>query len=169
MAVVTVKSAAITNAEATPAVANTAAQGAAAYTVKNSAFAGVTSGDSATSAYYLVRIPSKAVVEQVFLETEALGAGCTANIALRYSETTTVVGSNGATFFASAVDVSGALAEVNKTNESGHYPIAERNLPIWDAAGLTSDPGGTFDVCVVLAADAAATGNCRITVEYLVP
>jgi hypothetical protein len=49
-------------------------------------------------------------------------------------------------FFATAIDCASAVAPTDVTNESGTYTIDKRNQPIWQAVGLTTDPGGYFDI-----------------------
>ena len=51
----------------------------------------------------------------------------------------------------------------------GTYTVDKFNTPLWEAAGLTSDPGGYFDIVVTVhhAATTAVAGNLGINVEFV--
>lgn len=168
MAVVTTKSTAITNRDATPRVIN---DGRLERSVVKSAKGYITTanGDSATSKYILCQIPSTAVVEQVLVSTGALGGSCAADVGLYYP--TTAAGAAGAAisagFFGTAVSLVSALTNSDVTNESGSYTIDKRHQPIWQAAGVTADPGGMLDVVLTLTADTAAADKVGVIVRYV--
>jgi hypothetical protein len=159
MTVTTTKGAAITNLDATPRVAATAGAGAPGRLKHINDYAtapAVASGTAGDSVVKLCRIPSSAKVKEVFIEAAAQGTTGAYDVGLYYSDSTvdgtaaanqgTQVNS-GKAFFATAVDCSSAKARTDITNESGSYTVDKRNQPIWQAAGLSSDPGGYFDVC----------------------
>ena len=170
MAVVTLKSAPITNLDATPVVPNTVGQGSAGRLNHVNGFVTTTAADDIASKYILARIPSNAVVKQVIFESEDQGATGAADVGLYYS-TSTVDGTQkdlqgdviDADLFASAVVLT-AASRADVTAESGQYTLNERNMPIWQAAGLTSDPGGFFDVVATLTA-ALTEGAARLGAE----
>lgn len=146
----TVKSTSITNLDATPVVRNTEGEGGQG-TLRHI-------GDYATTTANIVqlvalaRIPSTAKVKAVYLEAAAQTQG-TFDVGLYYS-TGALDGTPAANagtavdldFFATAVVCSSAVGRTDVTNESGTYTVAKRNQPIWQAAGLSVDPGGFFDV-----------------------
>ena len=52
-------------------------------------------------------------------------------------------------------------------SESGNYPISKRNKALWDALGLTTDPGGFMDiVAVVHTTDITTSGAFGIIVTF---
>jgi hypothetical protein len=143
MAVVTVKSTAITNRDATPRVINDGRFERSV--VKNSyGLCAVASGDSIGSKYIIAQVPSTAVVKDVKLSISAITT-CAGDIGL-YRPTQ----SDGT----AGTVISAAF-------------LAKREQPIWQAAGLTSDPGGLLDVVVTLTAAAGSAGNISADVEYM--
>jgi hypothetical protein len=169
MAVDHVKSSFITNLDASPAVPNTAGEGGPApmKTIEGSAVAVASS--SVDSTYQLVRIPSNAKIKALHFESAAQGAG-SFDIGLYYA-TDGVVGKTTSLLaaaaidqdlFATAIDCTSAVGVTDITNESGTYTIDKRTQPIWQAAGLTADPGGNFDICATVKTTAVTTGTGRM-------
>lgn len=172
MAVVTTgKSTAITNATATPRVLNST--GLAGGRVHRSiGFVSIANGDSATSIYRVARLPSNCFVDNIRITTLDIGTTGEANIGLYYPTTH----SNGGTVidvdcFASAVNFHGGTIDVDVDFEAnaagGLITNAEKRL--WERAGLTSDPGGEFDLVLGLSADSDAAGTILIRVYYINP
>lgn len=171
MAVETLKSAPITDLDTVPVVPQTAGQGGPGRLNHVDGFVTVPAASSIASTFRLVRLPSDAVVKQVILESEAQTAGAT-DVGLYYSSSTrdgTTPANQGdvidADFFGAAVSLA-AASRADITAESGVYTLNERALPLWEAAGLTSDPGGFFDVVATLTT-AVTTGTGRLGVEVL--
>lgn len=168
MAVENLKSTAITNLDASPIVSNTSGIGSPAVFRNNDGFVTISASASAGSTYRMVRVPSNAIIKSVNLETEAQGAGAV-NVSAYYSDSTTdgtkvsniglIVPTTGDQFWASDVDISAALKPTDVTNESGNNPIANRQKRLWDALGLTTDPGGFFDFVLVVHTTAITTGT----------
>lgn len=175
MAVDHVKSTFITNADASPAIANTAGEGGAAPLKYIDGYATAVASSSVDATYQLVRIPSNAKVKKIIFESQAQTAG-TFDIGLYYA--TDGLGGKPAAllaaaaidqdFFASAIVCSSAVLPTDVTNESLTYTLAKRAQPIWQAVGLTSDPGGNFDIVatVVTTAVTTGTGLMGISVSY---
>lgn len=73
-------------------------------------------------------------------------------------------------FFASAVTTlqAAVVTWTELTHESGVYGIEDYDLELWEAAGLTSDPGGHFIIGtkVTTAAATAAAGDVLLRVVY---
>lgn len=176
MAVETVKTTSITNLDATPPVANATGDGAPGMLRNVGDHLTVSASASITSKYLMCRIPSNAKVKAVWFESQAQGAG-KFDLGVYYSTSTrdgTTADNNGdvidADFFASAIDVASAVAASNVVGESGQYTVDERNKPLWEALGLTSDPGGMFDIvatCVTTDVT-TGTGKMRVDVDYVI-
>lgn len=174
MAVENLKSTPITNLDATPVVQNTAGDGAPGSDQIESGFVTVSAAASIGSTYRLVRVPTKARMKHLFFESEAQGAG-TVDLSLYYSDSTIdgtppavqglVVPTTGAQFFASLIAVTAAVQSIDEINESGNNPLPNRNKQLWDAAGLASDPGGYFDIVMVVTGAAITTGTGRAGVQ----
>lgn len=178
MAVENLKSAAITNSDATPVVLNTAGDGAAAVMQTVSGFATVSAAASVGSTYQLVRVPTKARMKHLFWENEAQGAG-KVWLSAYYSDSA-VDGTPAAKlgtlitagFFSGDIDMTAAVASADYINgtaaAAGTNPVANRNKQLWDALGLASDPGGFIDIVAVVHTTAVTTGTGKInaTAEY---
>ena len=76
-----------------------------------------------------------------------------------------------ADFFASAVVMTtqSTLGWTPITFESGTYTAAKMKQPIWEAAGLSEDPGGFIDICFTNTntIDGAPVLSCRV--DYVLP
>jgi hypothetical protein len=173
------KSTPITNLDATPAVANSAGLGGPARLHSLSGFVTAVAADAAGSTYQLVRVPSTAVIKQVLFESEAQGAG-KVQLSVYYSDSTVdgtapanqglVVPTTGAGFFSDDIDCTSVVAQQDKTSSgtsgtgANGYTLDKRNKHLWDALGLTSDPGGFFDIVAVVHTTAVTTGTGRLGV-----
>lgn len=169
--VLTGKSTAITNAVATPRVPNpTGLDGGLVR--RKQGFCVMTSTDSATSVYRFARLPSNCYMDAITMHCLDIGTTGTADIGLYYPTTHanggTVIDSDA---FASAVNfhggaVEGPHLEFESGAANGLITNAEKRL--WEAAGLTSDPGGEFDLAITLAADTDAAGTILMRAYYIV-
>ena len=172
------KSTSITNLDATPVTRNTTGEGGPGFLRSVSGHVTISASMAAGSTYRLVRLPSNAKVKQVLFESEAQGAG-KFNLSAYYSDSTVdgtqpakqgvIVPTTGDQFWASDIDCASAVALQDKTNESGNYTLALRNKALWDALGLTSDPGGFIDVVAVVHTTDVTTGTGKlgVTVNYV--
>lgn len=173
MAVDHVKSTPITNLDAVPRVPNTTGQGSGGQLTVNDGFATAVAASSVDATYQLVRIPSDCVVKTLVFESEAQGAGAF-DVGLYYS---TGGDSPGAAtsllaaaaidqdFFATVINCASAVVRTDILNESGTYTLDKRNQPIWQAVGLTQDPGGYFDVVATVKTTAVTTGTGKLGVQ----
>lgn len=176
MSVEALKSTSITNLDASPVIANTAGEGAAAHVLVQSEYVTVSAAASVGSTYRLIRVPTTAKIKQLNLESEAMGAGAI-NLSVYYSDSTTdgtspsnqglIVPTTGDQFFASDINLASAVNGTQVTNESGNNPVSNRNLPLWQALGLTSDPGGFFDIVAVVHTTAITTGAAKLGLRAL--
>lgn len=172
MAVDHVKSGFITNLDSSPAVANTAGEGGPApvKTVEGSAVAVASSSADAT--YQLVRVPSNCKVKQILFESAAQGAGAF-DLGLYYAtdgegkQPTALLAAAAIDqdFFATVIDCASAVGITDVTNESGTYTIDKRTQPLWQAVGLTADPGGYFDIVATVKTTAVTTGTGRLGIR----
>lgn len=71
-------------------------------------------------------------------------------------------------FFATAWDCASAVQPTDITNESGTYTIDKWSQPLWQAVGLSSDPGGEFDIVgTVQTAVTTGTGIVGLSVGFV--
>jgi hypothetical protein len=174
MAVDHVKSLVVTNLDASPIVSNTAGEGAAAPLKSVSAFCTTVASGSQDATYQFVRVPSNAKIKRIDFESQAQAAG-TLDIGVYYAtdgvggKPTALLAANAIDqdFFASAVAVTSLSQPTNVVNESGTNTIDKRNMPLWQAVGLTADPGGFFDIVGTIGT-AITTGAAMwgMTVDY---
>jgi len=177
MAVINVKSNSVINLDATPIVANVAGEGGASDSkITDGVVPGtsVAAAASIASTFQFCRVPSNCKIKKLWFESAAQAAG-TMNLGLTYAtdgsvnSTTppTVVGAGGATLFGSAIALTAASGPTDVTNQSGNFTADKRQQPLWQAAGLTKDPGGWFDITGTLAAAiTTGTGLMGLTVAY---
>lgn len=171
MATEALKSASVTSADATPAQAVTAGQGAPARLQTINDFVTTTSGVTVGSTYRMARVRSDCKVKHIRVEGDAMTQG-PFDIGLYYAD-----GGNSAVpagtvidadFFGSAVSFASAVGITDVTNESGNYKGDERNKELWDAVGLSADPGGMFDIVLTstntITAGALVALECEFTV-----
>lgn len=166
MAVVTRKSGTITNRDATPRVLNNAGLEAgrvfgAAGTLET------VNGDDIASVYRLVQIPTNAYNVRVELWCDDIGTTTIADFGL-YRTTADGAAVVDADFFGSAVSLKdGAVAGTRIEHESGVYDIDDVEKPLWQAAGVSADPGGCYDIAATLtaASDAAATLSLKVSYQ----
>jgi hypothetical protein len=169
MAVDHVKSTFVTNLDASPVVIPTAGEGGPQnlQSVEGSAVAVASSSADAT--YQLCRIPSDCKVKSLLFESAAQGAGAF-DVGLYYA-TDGVIGKPTALlaaaaidqdFFATVIDCASAVAITEIVNESGTYTSDKRTQPIWQAVGLSADPGGNFDIVATVKTTAVTTGTGRL-------
>jgi hypothetical protein len=95
-----------------------------------------------------------------------LGASSSVNVGV-YRNTKDGGAAVSATLFASAQATSAALSNSDVTNQSGNYTLDKQEQPLWQAAGLTSDPGGTLDIVATVQVAIAATGLIGAATEYV--
>lgn len=172
------KSTSITNLDSSPPVTNTRGMGAPGSLQYVAGYVTAVAADAAGSTYQLVRVPSNCIVKRLTIESEAQGAG-KINLSVYYSDSATdgtqpplqgvIVPTTGDQFFASDIDLASAVTPTDVTNESGNYTIDKRDKRLWDALGLTSDPGGFFDIVAVVHTTAitTGTGKIRLACEYI--
>lgn len=165
------KSAGITNLDATPPVANTAGNGAPGEVKRVFGFVTVSAAAAVGSTYRLVRLPANARNVEIKFESEAMGAG-KFNLSAYYSDSTVdgtqpvnqglIVPTTGDKFWATDIDCTAAVGPTDETNQSGNNTMDKRTKELWDALGLASNPGGYIDVVAVCHTTAVTTGAARL-------
>jgi hypothetical protein len=160
----TLKSTAITNLDATPPVRPTAGLGGGAELVSVYGYVTPTTGYLTGSNYKMARIPSNASVKHVLIDYSGTITTLTGDVTLFYSDLPIdeVGSSSGDTGVVNSLSTTAALfahalalgsqtagAVVDITDQNSAYPPSNRNMPLWQAAGLTTDPGGFFDVTIM--------------------
>lgn len=172
-AIVTVKSSAITNRDAVPAVIN---DGRLERATLESATGVVAIGaaDSITSYYPMCAIPSSAMVRDISASCPAGMTTLAGNIGV-FKNTKdsggvalgTIANTGSGTFFGSAQSFATAQNRTDVTNQSGNNTAAKREQPIWQAIGLTVDPNTTFDIGItVTTANTGAAGFIALEARY---
>lgn len=158
MAVVIVKSTAITNVDATPVVQNTPlrTRGRRNHSI---GFAAVANGDSIASQYRLLRVRSsdRIATLSVFCTAITSAAG---NIGLYDVNGGAVV---SAALFAAAQTLAAALNGTNVTYSVTTLPNMEKR--VWELLALAADPGKEYDVVVTLTAAATAAGTLALHMD----
>lgn len=175
MAVDHVKSTFVTNLDASPTVPNTAGEGGPAPLKYVDGYATAVASSSADATYQLARIPSNAKVKKIIFESQAQTAG-KFDLGLYYAtdgqgnKPTSLLAAAAIDqdFFAAVIDCASAVLPVDVTNQSLSYTLAKRAQPIWQAVGLSSDPGGSFDIVATVKTTAITTGTglFGISVSY---
>jgi len=174
------KSTQITNLDSSPVVPVQSGNGAGGIVRKVCGFVTTVAADAAGSTYRLVRIPLNARDIRITFEAEAQGAG-KVQLSAYYSDSTVdgtpvanqgvVVPTTGAGFFADDIDMTSAVTPIDKTGTgtsgggANGYNLSKRHKELWDALGLTSNPGGMVDIVAVVHTTAITTGAARLGVD----
>lgn len=167
MAVVDRKSTQLTNRDATPAVKVNASLAGGLVKAAKGQLTGIPSGDSSTSIYRIMELPTTAVMLIMAVANSALGGSCAADIGV-YRNTRDGGAVVDADLFASAVSlVSTNTTPSIITGESTVMTTTKFMQPLWQAAGLSADPGGTLDICATLTADTASSGALMLMALYV--
>lgn len=171
--VVTLKSSSITNRDATPTVLNSAHVGKGGLQ-EVAGYVQASSSDSAGSKYILCAVPSNARVSSVLFQADALGSGASLSVGVWYptqiplgaglssSVANTVINT---TLFVSALGCSAATAVTDLVTRA-NIDIDDQEKPLWQMAGLTTDPGIDLDVAVYVAGATATQGYVGAKVRY---
>lgn len=171
MAVVNTKSTAVTNADAATQT-NLSLKIAGGRLRESVGTVEAVNGDSIGSTFRLARIRSGDRVSRVLLSCDAISS-CAGDIGI-YDITSVNSGAVvDADFFASAQSLASALVNADVTHEAdaadagAGFGHADVEKPLWQALGLTSDPGKLYDIAVTLTAAAAANGTIAMKVQYV--
>lgn len=171
MAVVTTKSAAVTNADAATQT-NNSQKIAGGRLREDVGTLEAVSGDSIGSVYRLARIKSGSRISRVLLTCDAITT-CAGDIGV-YDVTSVNSGAViDADFFASARSLAVAIDHADVTHEAdpadagAGYGFADVEKPLWQALGLTADPNKLYDIALTLTAAAGSAGTVSLKVQYV--
>jgi hypothetical protein len=165
MAVVTTKSTIVSNSDATPNI-NTPALINHGRLREQVAVVAVAAGDDDASLFPVARVWSGWRISSIEIAADALGTGALYDVGI-YD----IAANGGAAIdddeFASALDLSAAVALTNVTNEAAATDLVKMEMALWERLGLTEDPKKWYDV--VLTADGAGTaaGDIFVRVRYV--
>jgi len=172
MAVVTTKSAAITNRDAVPSTKNSAAvEGGVLREALG--IVELANGDSVASKLIMCQVPSNARISQVLLSCDAIATSGAADCGVYYN-TTDGGAVIDADHFASAVVLTSALVhsdishEADAADAGAGFGLADAAKPLWESLGLASDPGKMLDVALTLTTAAGGAGTVGLKVRYVV-
>ena len=166
MAVVTVKSQAITNRDSTPAVINDAAHAAGGLRGFIAA-AAITSGDNIGSKYILGQVPSNAVVHSVQVVSPDIGTTTTADVGL-YQTTANGGAVADADLFDDALSLNGGALSNAEVAFSNVITPANSYKKVYEHLGLTADSNRMYDVVLTLDGTADGTGTVIVKVVYAI-
>lgn len=160
MALEYLKSGAITNLDASPMVVNSAGSGGMTRLHVLDGSVTATTAGTIGSTYQLVRVRSNAIVKHLYIKLNATVTEFDADIGYYYSTAIadgTQPGNQNAV--APAVKVGtgqefGAAvildADVTFVDHCNGVTAANLDKEAWAVAGLATDPGGFFDICLTL-------------------
>jgi hypothetical protein len=170
MALVNLKSTAITNRDATPKVLTDAyISGGQVDQAYGWVFTG--SADNAGSQYRLCQVPSDVRLSALDMSNTALGSGCILDIAVWYP---TYVPSGGGAFLAQSLastlisssafntGIVGNTAQATYTNQivatNTFNGVNYQEMPLWQMVGLASDPEIPLDIGISVRIATATAG-----------
>lgn len=172
------KSQQITDLDASPVVRNDAGRNAAG--IVRMVTGGVTAvdADDTSSVYKLVRVPSNAVIKKVTIMSRIATAG-SADINVAYSDSTTdgtqpslqgtipqISAANNKLYGAAqSLVLSGVPTPF--TFKNAYMTNARLEQPLWQVLGLTTDPGGFFDIQANITTAVTTGGQVSCAVEYI--
>lgn len=165
------KSTQITNLDATPPTPNTPSTGGECFL--RAVDGSVTTTDAATSpsTYQLCRIPTTARLKHAWITVDSTVTTLTADVGFYYSDSTVdgtpaanqgtkVNGNTGSQLLGAAQT---GLKTKGFVDYASNMTAANRDKQLWDACGLTKDPGGYFDL--VLTTTATNSGSAVVYAE----
>jgi hypothetical protein len=113
----------------------------------------IANGDSATSVYYVGRLPSSAIIDPRSMGYHAAIAGVT-DFSLGFAGAVKALMSSVDTHSGGAISATSGVAN------------ADLNKRAWQLAGLSSDPGGMLDIFATLGANASGAGVVTFKIGY---
>ena len=150
----------VANFEATPQVANSAAELAGVLRTAHGSVE-LAAGDSTDNdIVMLAPIPSNASVPTLFVGSDTFGGSCTFNVGI-YTSAGVVKDED---VFATSVADAAAMADVR-------YEAADLNTgsqKLWELAGDSEDPGGYFYIAITFNATGGTAGTLNWNINYVV-
>lgn len=160
----TLKGVAITNRQAVPRVLNNPGLGVGAIEKCGGDYLlSVPAALSATSVIRLGSVPSSAIVTSLNFTSGAQAAGAgDVGVYRTNADGGAVV---DADLFASALAVTAASLNVDILNESGVNTVTKQFQPLWQAAGMATDPKSMLDLAFTVTTD-ITTGLQPIALRF---
>lgn len=125
----------------------------------------VAAADSDTSTFRFARLRSSDRVSSIHVWSDAITAGTSFDIGLYR-----IAADGGAVvdadLFASAVDLSSAVAGTDVTFEATATNISQIEKRLWELLGLSSDPGYDYDVVLTANTVGSAAGTISLRVRF---
>ena len=150
----------VANFEATPQVANSAAELAGVLRTAHGSVE-LAAGDSTDNdIVMLAPVPSNAAVPTLFVGSDTFGGSCTFNVGI-YTSAGVVKDED---VFATSVADAAAMADVR-------YEAADLNTgsqKLWELAGDSSDPGGYYYIAITFDATGGTAGTLNWNISYVV-
>lgn len=136
-------------------------------------------GDNTSSVYKMVRVPTNAKIKSVKINSSIASAG-SGDVNVAYSDSTidgtapanqgTIIqisSANNKLFGAAqSLVLAGVTTDFTFKNLT-NFPQSSINLPLWQALGLTSDPGGFFDIQINITTGVTTGGLVMMSVDYV--
>jgi hypothetical protein len=170
------KAPSITNLDSTPVVQNTTGAGAPGMLQVVGDSVTATTAKTAGSTYQLARFPTAAIVKHCPINLDATVTTFTVDIDVAYSDSAvdgTPVSDQGGIVQISAADnkIFGAAVDlhlqVTPLDVAVTLTAANKNKPMWQVLGLTSDPGGYFDLTLKTTATTSGAPVVYGEVQYV--
>ena len=150
----------VANFEATPQVANSAAELAGVLRTAHGSVE-LAAGDSTDNdIVMLAPIPSNAAVPTLFVGSDTFGGSCTFNVGV-YTSAGVVKDED---VFATSVADAAAMADVR-------YEVADLNTgskKLWELAGDSEDPGGYYYIAITFNATGGTAGTLNWNISYVI-
>jgi len=150
----------VANFEASPQVANNAAELAGVLRTAHGSVE-LAAGDSTDDdIVMLAPVPSNAAVPTLFVGSDTFGGSCTFNVGI-YTSAGVVKDED---VFATSVADAAAMADVR-------YEAADLNTgsqKLWELAGDSSDPGGYYYIAITFNATGGTAGTLNWNISYVV-
>lgn len=176
------KSAGITNLDTLPPFTNTSGEGGVGVLRNISGWITMTAAGLADtgSKYKMVRVPTNAKVKVLAVKSttdlDSNGSNTLAlDVGLYYSDATndgTPPSLQGTAVSATTFSTSTIFGKTTTRVIDGlnGFTIDKRDMPLWQAAGLSVDPGGMFDVVLAVQAVAATAvaGKVGVNLDYVI-
>lgn len=172
MAVENIKSTAIIALDTIPPFPSTTGEGSSGYERVLDGIAAVAAASSATSTYRIARLPSNAKLKSLGIFTDAAPGAGAVSVGASYSDST-VDGTNaalqGTLISATAFGTTLTLAATANTRVDALTTLAvgKRLQPLWQALGLTADPGGFIDILVTVTTAITNATNLYVAANYV--
>jgi hypothetical protein len=173
MAVFNIKSTVIANRDATPKILTDALVSGGELLESEGYCASGSAADGVGSTYRLCQVPSNARMSSLMLQNDAFGGAAAINVGVYWPsflprgaglDSFSAGAAISANLFAAAkaVVVAGGPSEL-----IGNISIANQELPLWQMAGLASDPGIDLDIVAAVSTIFAAAGSIGAKAKYV--